>query len=72
MMPATKRRGRLYDPRVQIPPYLTDSNYAAPCYCGDPFDEDDPALLVTGETGLNRFVHFRCVPPGMLMDDDDD
>lgn len=71
MTTKTKRSRRLYDPRVAIPPYLTDNNYAAPCLCGQPFDEEmDPAILITGETGLSRFVHFRCLPPGMLEDDE--
>lgn len=65
------KRGRLYDPRVPIPPYLADADYAAPCRCGRPFDDEDPPILITGETGLSRCMHFGCLTPDMLSDDDD-
>jgi hypothetical protein len=66
-----KRPNRIHDPRVAIPPYLTDSDYAAPCICGKAFSPDSPAVLVEGETGLRRYMHISCLPPDMMGEVDE-
>lgn len=54
------------DTRIATPIWLTDTDYPAPCPCGDPFNHGDQCVLVEGETGLKRLVHVQCMQSVML------
>lgn len=60
--------------RYATPPWLTDTDYPAPCPCGQPMQDGQDIVFVTHEvTGLKRILHLGCarsagmfgeIPPG--------
>lgn len=56
-----------------MPLWMTDSNIPAPCPCGKPFVDDEPQVLIVGDSGLRRLFHIECLGGHILtLDDDDD
>lgn len=54
-----RRRQRTDKDPSHVPTWFTDPEHLSPCPCGE--DPDASVIVFEGDTGLERWVHVRCL-----------
>lgn len=55
----TRHRRRTDKDPSHVPTWFTDAEHLAPCPCGE--EPDASVMVVEGDAGLERWVHYRCL-----------